>query len=126
MQKAFVGLPLICNVSPAAGETSDVPEREKRKAEAPASFSVKKRKTEASEASDESASEGSDEQEDSTSEEERPKRRAAAKAKGMKAAQAKSMTKSAFLEVAKALDCHVGDLEFKLEPRIFNTGSCGW
>lgn len=37
------------------------------------------------------------------------------------------MTKDYFMENAKPLYCNLTeDIQLKLEPRMFNTGSCGW
>ncbi|CDU85104.1 conserved protein, unknown function [Plasmodium yoelii] len=41
--------------------------------------------------------------------------------------QANVMTKDYFMENAKPLYCNLTeDIQLKLEPRMFNTGSCGW
>lgn len=81
-----------------------------------------------SESDKHSSEEASESEEESSSEEEAPSRRSAkAKAKvGVRRAQSKVMSKSAFLDSAEAFDCRIGNYEFKLEPRQFNTGSCGW
>ncbi|VEV56956.1 conserved Plasmodium protein, unknown function [Plasmodium vinckei vinckei] len=41
--------------------------------------------------------------------------------------QANVMTKDYFMENAETLCCNLTeDIQLKLEPRVFNTGSCGW
>ena len=60
----------------------------------------------------------------SSSESERPRRKRGRTS--VKNAQRKSMTKAKFLAGAEHYDCSVGTLEFKVAPKQFRTGSCGW
>lgn len=84
----------------------------------------KKRKTSVSKPAESSYSESSSSTEDSGSESSMPARKASRVS--YKKAQERSMTRAVFLDEAETYDCKIGTLDFKLEPRVFSTGSCGW